>query len=633
MSLLKIFLYFILSIIRSFMPVFLKINDDYMNYIHDFHIPVMGLSFSVDTPLKVAQYGISSVVSIMEEDLLEMMREHHSKANGIEFIPIDKKTDDSRAKRITAYCNLLDQLVQKKIETIRNEDFAFGSDIVKYFELLPEHSPVKSKYRAMLLMDESPERSTIEAELRKAIVPGYIDVNIMSKVDNLGATKTGEPLPVEQSDALTALRGYAQSTLNSSIIFSAGYNPRLYNYISAFDDFYPTECGSLKKRVILKVSDYRSAVVQGKILAKKGIWVSEFRIESGLNCGGHAFATDGLLCGPILQSFKDNRQTLRDELVTLCNASLQAMGKNVFTDMPMQRITYQGGLGTAHEQQFMMEYYELDGTGWGSPFLLVPEATNVDDSTLNALATAEPDDYYLSGASPLGIPFNHFRKSGSQKLRDDRVAAGKPGNPCVKKLLVSNSEFSSDPICTASIKYQRLKIDELNKAGLPEEEYKKKFDAIVEKDCLCTGLGTTALLKNEIVNKQHKPEGVIICPGPNLAYFSGTFTLAQMIDHIYGRTNVRNSVERASVFVNELVLYVKYLRKEIDKNALSLNQNTFRTLNSFKTNLLSGIEYYKNINADFLKNCSYECPDMISALEKYAQEVESLEIPSLVIAS
>jgi hypothetical protein len=146
-------------------------------------------------------------------------------------------------------------------------------------------------------------------------------------------------------------------------------------------------------------------------------------------------------------------------------------------------------------------------------------------------------------------------------------------------------------------------------------------------------LGTTALLKNDIVNKQHKPEGVIICPGPNLAYFSGTFTLAQMIDHIYGRTNVRNSVERASLFVNELVLYVKYLRKEIDKNALTLNQNTFRTLNAFKTNLLSGIEYYKGINDAFLKNCSYECPDMIEDLEKYAREVESIVIPSLVIAS
>jgi hypothetical protein len=168
---------------------------------------------------------------------------------------------------------------------------------------------------------------------------------------------------------------------------------------------------------------------------------------------------------------------------------------------------------------------------------------------------------------------------------------------------------------------------------LSEEEYKKKFSAIVEKDCLCTGLGTTALLKNDIVNKQHKPEGVIICPGPNLAYFSGTFSLSQMIDHIYGRTNVRNAVERASLFVNELVLYIKYLRKEIDRNALTLNQNTFRTLNAFKTNLLAGIEYYKGINADFLENCTYECPDMIEALDQYAKEIEAIEIPSLVIAS
>ncbi|NBO70547.1 MAG: hypothetical protein EBU66_08835 [Bacteroidetes bacterium] len=604
-----------------------------MNYIHDFHIPVMGLSFSVDTPLKVAHYGISSVVSIMEEDLLEMMREHHSKKNGIPFEPVDKKEFDSRAKRITAYCNLLDVLVKQNIEKLRQQDFTFGSEIVKYFELLPEQSPVKAKYREMLLCTDQEERSTLEAELRKAIVPGYIDVNIMSKVDNLGATKTGEPLPVEQSDALTALRGYAQSVLNSSIVFSAGYNPRLYNYIAAFEDFYPNECGMLKKRVILKVSDYRSAVVQGKILAKKGIWVSEFRIESGLNCGGHAFATDGLLCGPILQSFKENRHAMREELFTLCNTSLQAAGRNIFPDLPMQRITYQGGIGTAHEQQFLIDFYELDGTGWGSPFLLVPEATNVDDATLNALATAEPDDYYLSGASPLGIPFNHFRKSGSQKLRDDRVAAGKPGNPCVKKLLISNTEYTQEPICTSSIKYQRLKLDELKKAGLSEEEYNKKFSAIVEKDCLCTGLGTTALLKNDIVNKQHKPEGVIICPGPNLAYFSGTFSLSQMIDHIYGRTNVRNAVERASLFVNELVLYVKYLRKEIDRNALTLNQNTFRTLNAFKTNLLAGIEYYKGINADFLQNCTYECPDMIEALDRYAKEIEAIEIPSLVIAS
>ena len=41
--------------------------------------------------------------------------------------------------------------------------------------------------------------------------------------------------------------------------------------------------GNLEKKVILKISDYRSALIQGKFLAKKGIWISEYRVESGLN--------------------------------------------------------------------------------------------------------------------------------------------------------------------------------------------------------------------------------------------------------------------------------------------------------------------------------------------------------------
>ena len=36
---------------------------------HNFHIPVMGLGFTIDTPLKVAKYGINSTVSIMENSL------------------------------------------------------------------------------------------------------------------------------------------------------------------------------------------------------------------------------------------------------------------------------------------------------------------------------------------------------------------------------------------------------------------------------------------------------------------------------------------------------------------------------------------------------------------------------------
>jgi hypothetical protein len=44
-----------------------------------------------------------------------------------------------------------------------------------------------------------------------------------------------------------------------------------------------------------------------------------------------------------------------------------------------------------------MEHYQVDSVGWGSPFLLVPEATSVDEETRKLLAKEE--DLYLSHIS------------------------------------------------------------------------------------------------------------------------------------------------------------------------------------------------------------------------------------------
>jgi hypothetical protein len=38
--------------------------------IHSFH-PVMGLAYTIDSPIRVAQYGISSVISIADDELIE----------------------------------------------------------------------------------------------------------------------------------------------------------------------------------------------------------------------------------------------------------------------------------------------------------------------------------------------------------------------------------------------------------------------------------------------------------------------------------------------------------------------------------------------------------------------------------
>ena len=62
------------------------------------------------------------------------------------------------------------------------------------------------------------------------------DVNIMTKIDKDNYLKQ-EKLPVEYNDAHAALRGFAMSNLESSMVLSAGMNPRLYGYLEQFEDF------------------------------------------------------------------------------------------------------------------------------------------------------------------------------------------------------------------------------------------------------------------------------------------------------------------------------------------------------------------------------------------------------------
>ncbi len=592
---------------------------------HTFHIPVMGLGFTIDTPVKVARFGISSVISIIEDELIERMRKFHSEEWGIEYVPIEKNAEDCHAIRITAYLNVVDEIVKRQMEQMRSLPFEEGNDLVKYFELLPDGNPLKQQYQQMTGMAEGNEKTAIQQELKQKIVAGSIDVNIMSKVDKFNYDKEGNPLASEFSDALASLRGFANSTLHSSVVFSAGYNPRLYAYTDNFPDFFPDENGFIKKKITLKVSDYRSALVQSKLLAKKGLWVSEFRIESGLNCGGHAFATDGLLLGPIMEEFKLRRKEVADEMLSICNGALTTKGVPTFATMPELKITVQGGIGTHGENVFLLDYYGVNATGWGSPFLLVPEATNVDEQTLNDLANAKPEDYFLSEASPLGIPFNNFRKSSGEAQRKMRVEKGRPGSPCYKKYLALNPEFTKIPICAASREYQHLKIEQLNEKQLPADLYETEFNQIVAKDCLCEGLGAAALLK-EGMEPAHKLNAVTICPGPNLAYFSKSFSLQQMVDHIYGRINILNSLKRPNMFVNELGLYVDYLKNEIHKNMQTVSDKQAKFFNTFKNNLLSGVEYYNNI----LPKLKHETEEYINEMKKdlaaFEQKIKSISI-------
>lgn len=560
---------------------------------HTFHIPVLGLGYSIDTPLKVARYGISSVVSIVDDQLVERMREYHSKKEHGHFIPIPKSTPDCREKRITAYLNMLEETVNQQFEELKNQEFRMGSDISRYFELLPEPSLLRQGYDLMMEYPEGERKCIFQNILREQLIKGAIDVNIMSKVDKMNFNKSGEYTGDENTDAMAALRAFAKSKLQSSVILSAGMNPRLYSYLESFKDFFPDEYGTLRKKIILKVSDFRSAFIQAKFLAKKGLWVSEFRVESGLNCGGHAFATEGYLLGPILAEFKLKRQDMLNELWQMYTAALTS--KNIKSGIvPTQRISAQGGIGTAAENNFLLEYYELDATGWGSPFLLVPEVTNVDDNTLKQLTNASESDFYLSGASPLGILFNNFKSSSIEKQRLERIEKGRPGSPCTKKYLCSNTEFTTQPICTASREYQNLKIKELRSLQLPVDEYQQAEEKITEKVCLCEGLCSSAYLKYDI-SKPKENTAVAICPGPNLAYFSRIYSLEEIVKHIYGNLDLLDKIKRPQIFLKELNLYIDYLQKDLQAHIKDLNDKKRKYLNNFKTQLQDGINYYKNL--------------------------------------
>lgn len=568
--------------------------------LHTFHIPVMGIAFTIDTPIKVAHFGINSTLSIIEDNLVEVMRKYYYQQNDEVYVPIPAKEENSRAKRITDYLNLMQRIVASKMETLKNSALETGSDLAKYFEMLPDSSVLKQKYKEWYSIVDSEEKQATEEFLKKNIVPGAIEVNIMTKVDKDQLDKNKQPIE-NGSDAVTALKGYADCDLtNSSIVLSAGMNPRLYNYMESFSAFDAYGWGSFHKKVIIKVSDYRSALIQGKYLAKKGIWVSEFRIESGLNCGGHVFATQGLLMGPILQEFKEKKQELENSLFELYNPAIIAKGKSGFSKPHPIKITVQGGIGTSEEDTLLRNYYKVDGTGWGTPFLLCPEATTVDDNTLELLKNSKENDVVRSKASPLGVEFNYLKNTTAEIERLDRIKRGKPGSPCTEKLLESNTEFTDTPICTASVKYQKLKLEQLKTLDIPKEEYNRQMEDVLAKECLCIGLSNAAPIAYEEPFLK-KLKAVTICPGPNIVNFSEVVSLQEMTDHIYGRRDIMQKPERPSMFVTEIKLYIDFLKKEIERTPSPATRD-FKSWEKCSNNLLDGIEHY----AALLSNYSIE---------------------------
>ena len=562
--------------------------------LHNFHIPVMGLAYTIDSPIRVAQYGISSVISIIDDEILEKMKNFYNQKFNLTYLGISTKTEDYRAKRITAYLDMVDDIVNEKFESFKQEISKNKEALKDFMAILPNTSDLKNNLQHLISQKDSWGES-IKNFIETNLTPGSIDVNIMTKVDK-DNYKKNEQLPVMYNDAHASLRGFANSKLSSSMVLSAGMNPRLYSYMEEFDDFFPDENGVLKKKIILKVSDFRSAMIQGNFLAKKGLWVSEYRIESGLNCGGHAFATEGMLLGPIMEEFRQKKDDLIQSAHSLMIKALEQKERFTVSQTLEMKITVQGGVGTSEEHEFLLATYNVDSVGWGSPFLLVPEATSVDHETRKLLVKSKEQDFYLSQISPLGVPFNTIKGTSNELLKQQKATHGRYGSSCPKKLLALSKEYSPEGTCTASKKYQDIKLNELytQKSLISDEEFEKKKTEITDKACLCVGLVNSAYIEQGIEIKGEK-QGVVICPGPNIAFFDKEVSLSEMVKHIYGNTNILSDNERPNMFINELKMYVDYLKKEIKDPSIQITTSQTKKWNTFKKNILEGIEYYHQL--------------------------------------
>jgi hypothetical protein len=585
---------------------------------HTFHIPVMGTGFTLDTPLRVARYGITSVISLVDDMIIEQARKFHCEQNRLEYQAITTDQPDFRAHRITAYLNLVNLLVEEQVTHLKASPFEPGSEISRYYELLPP-SPLREAYLRLGTLTDADEKRRLEQDLRSKVVAGGIDVNIMTKL-NADRYHNGVRLPDEYADGMSALRGYALSDVSSAIVFSAGINQRLYTYAAQFDDFYPVAEKPAKKRIILKVSDYRSALIQGKFLAKRGLWVSEFRIESGLNCGGHAFTAECNLLGPVLEQFKRNRGELVECLHKIYSKALVELGRSMEVRPESVRITVQGGIGTSEENNFLFNYYNMDGTGWGTPFMVVPEVTNVDPEHLEKLCNARHEDIFLSNASPLGIPFWNLRTSASEEKRRQRIDAGKPGSPCKKGFTCLNTEFTEKPICVSSREYISRKLAHLAEEGLADEKAALVRQELLDKACICHDLG------GAITIKQNGSRNVTpaVCCGPNIRNFNRTFSLEEMVNHIYGRLCVIVNKERQHMFLEEMRLNQEYLREEIKKFTQSFSTRPYAFFESFKKTLLEGIDYYQDLTKQFIEE---KREKFIAELEKLQEEIERTCLP------
>ena len=97
-----------------------------------------------------------------------------------------------------------------------------------------------------------------------------------------------------------------------------------------------------------------------------------------------------------------------------------------------------------------------------------------------------------------------------------------------------------------------------------------------------------------------------------------------MVDHIYGRTNMLNERSRKNMFLNELEMYVDYLKNNAQKISDEMGSKKDKYLESYKNNLKEGIKYYHSLAEKMLKK--EEVQGFLSTLQSLLNRIQQSEV-------
>ena len=96
------------------------------NFGHTFHIPVLGVGYSVDAPVKVAKFGISSVISLVDDTLLEHLRKYYSEKMNLPYRRLYLPMMIPGQEELLPILNMIKKIVKEQFEKLKNSAFEPG---------------------------------------------------------------------------------------------------------------------------------------------------------------------------------------------------------------------------------------------------------------------------------------------------------------------------------------------------------------------------------------------------------------------------------------------------------------------------------------------------------------------------